>query len=75
MLEQGGGSVQPSMCSVLHNQELHHNAGPGSLQIEQGRIQVVEAHMRILELWVEPACTVPVLDHAPVAAEGQAEQP
>lgn len=75
-MEEGhGDSVQLSMCSDLHKQELHHSAGHGSLQTEQGRIRAAEARMQSQGLWVEPACTVPGLDRGPAAAGGPAGRP
>ncbi len=63
------------MHSDLHKQELHHSAGPGSLQTEQGRILAEEARMQIRASGMKPACTVPALDHGPAAAGGQAGRP
>ncbi len=75
MEERHGDLALLSMYSDLHKQELHHSAGPGSLQMEQDRIPAAEARMQNQGLWVEPACTVPALDHGPAAAGGQAGRP
>lgn len=75
MEERHGDLALLSMHSDLHKQELHHSAGPGSLQMEQGRILAEEAHMQNQGLWDEPACTVPALDHGSAAAGGQAGRP